>query len=84
MSAQVVYKDANTLPDTIKYLEGNCVDKSYFNTTQTILPNTPFSFDNPYSSLHYKAVTDKVKAEHPGLCMDGKCGLTTSTRKAGY
>lgn len=84
MSAQVVYKDANTLPDTIKYLEGNCVDKSYFNTTQTIVPNTPFSFDNPYSSLYYKAVTDKVKAEHPGLCMDDKCGLTTSTRKAGY
>lgn len=84
MSAQVVYQNSQTIADTIKYLVGKCTDKSYFNTTQTIIPNTPFDFNNPYSSLHYDAVVSQVKSNHPGNCMEGGCGLTTSTRKAGY
>lgn len=86
MSAQVVYKDENTIPDTIKYMTGNCKDKSYFNTTRTIIPDTPWDSHNPLSniSLKYKAVVDHVKALHPGNCQDGSCGLTTSTKKAGW
>lgn len=83
-SAQVVYKDSTTLPTTIQYMKDGCKDKNYLNTTQTIVPNTPFSFDNPYSSLFYKQQVAKIVAAHPGKCFNDSCGLTTSTKKPGW
>lgn len=81
-TATIAYSD-ELLNDTIHYLESGC-KVTHFNQTKTYSPpNTPWSWNNPYSSLHYKSVTDEIKSNHPGNCING-CSITTSTRKAGY
>lgn len=94
-SATIAYSDF-LLNDTIKYLESDCKIKSYNQTTTQKVPNTPWQYDNPFSSLHYlvalKTLThnagystmNNTSGGHgPGNCING-CSYTTSTRKAGY
>lgn len=69
------------LNDTISYMLSGCTKTSFNDTQIHIIPQTPFVFDNPYSSLHYKAVTDHIKTARIGDCMIHQCSQTTSTKK---
>jgi hypothetical protein len=84
LSAEIVY-DNKTIPDTIKYLKGGCADKTYLNTTQTKVPNSPFSFANPYSSLHLKQMVSAIKATGGlGDCIRHHCSYTDLYKKDGW
>lgn len=100
MSAEVVYKDKNTIPSTVKYLRDGCKDPNFFNTTTTQIPYHPFSFDNQYSSLHGQTYLASIFHGHktltnekmptggglgPGNCIGKtKCPYTDPYKKAGY
>lgn len=74
MSAEVVYENDTTIPATIKYLTSGCKDKHYLETSNTIIPDHPISYDNPYSSLHYKALVTTIKSSGGyGNCINEKC-----------
>lgn len=79
-TATIAYSDF-LLNDTIHYLENGCTKTAYNQTNTYHGSNTPWIYDNPYSTLHYKAVTDKIKSNHLGDCTFHKCNLTTSIRK---
>jgi hypothetical protein len=94
-TATIAYSDL-LLNDTIKYLESGCTKTNYNMTNTQKVPNSPWEYSNPFSSLHYlsalKQMTDGygiygyngTKGGHgPGNCING-CSYTTSTRKAGY
>ena len=79
-TATISYSDA-LLNDTIHYFENGCT-KTFINQTNTQkISNTPWSYDNPYSTLHYKAIVDKIKSNYMGDCLKHKCTQTTSIRK---
>lgn len=94
-TATISYSD-KLLNDTINYLESDC-KKTNFNQTKTYSPpNSPWSWDNPYSTLHYLNAlkqmsggygisgTNNTKGGHgPGNCING-CAYTTSTKKPGW
>lgn len=71
------------LDDTISYMLHGCVSGT--TTFHTMINHTrtlqPFSYDNPFSSLHYKSVIDTIKLNHPTDCIHYTCSLTTSSKK---
>lgn len=94
-SATIKYSDW-LLNDTINYLKSGCKITSYNKTSTQTVPNTPWVYDNPFSSLHYlsalKQMTNgigmygtngTVGGHGPGNCING-CSFTTSTKKPGW
>lgn len=74
--------DWHLMTDTIYYMRNNCDAKhTDYNNTQTYtLTSTPFSYNNPYSSLHLKNMTDSIK--HSGGL--GDCRYTKCPQKDPY
>lgn len=94
-TATIAYSDA-LLNDTIHYLESGCKSTNFNQTKTYVSPNSPWSWNNPYSTLHYMSALKQLTGGHgiygtnqtvgghgPGNCING-CSYTTSTRKAGY
>ena len=71
-TAMIAYSDS-LLNDTINYMESGCKTTSYNKTNTYHGSTTAWSWSNPYSSLHYKSVTDNVKSNPPGNCIMHKC-----------
>lgn len=84
------------LNDTINYMLNHCVGtkpSSLNRTSLTSIKNTPFSFDNPYSSLIMAKLYKNILHDHyifgnytsgglgPGDCIHHTCNLTTSQKK---
>jgi hypothetical protein len=95
-TATISYSDF-LLNDTINYMKSGC-KVTHFNKTMTSkVPNTPWNYNNPYSTLHYIAAlkeitggygifgTNQTMGGHGlGNCQTQHCTATTSTRKPGY
>lgn len=94
-TATISYSDF-ILNDTINYLESGCKITHYNQTNVRTVPNTPWQYDNPYSSLHYvDTIKNMFKGWKPGSngtvisgiglgnCING-CPYTTSTKKPGW
>src|SRR6185437_10644029 len=50
------------IEDTINYLESGCKSTNMNITKIITQKEIPFSYDNPYSTLHYQSLVSKVKA----------------------
>ena len=73
------------LNDTINYMLSNCTKTSFNTTSNHVIPDQPWSYDNPYSSLHQQAQVNKIKAIGGlGLCLQNQCNLQDPYRKAGW
>ena len=94
-TATISYSDY-LLNDTISYMESGCKTSHYNQTNTQKVPNTPWVYDNPYSSLHYLSSLNIITQGHglsggnhtsgghgPGNCING-CKFTTSTKKPGW
>jgi hypothetical protein len=94
-TATIAYSDF-LLNDTINYLESGCTKTNYNMTKIYSHPNSPWSYDNPYSSQHYMSALKQMTNGHgiygtnqtvgghgPGNCING-CTYTTSTKKPGW
>ena len=95
-TATIAYSD-KLLNDTIQWMKSGCTITKYNQTKTYKLNNTPWSWNNPYSSLHYVDPLSKMfKGWHPGSngtvlngiglgnCITHYCDATTSTKKPGY
>ena len=83
-TATIAYSDA-LLNDTISFLESGCTKTSFNGTMNHIIKEQPWSWDNPYSSLHQKSIVDKVKSTGGlGNCISKQCDYTDPYKKAGW
>lgn len=85
------------IQDTINYLESGCTSTS-MNTTKIITQKEiPFSYDNPYSSLHLNSYQKSILHGHsyyngnktsgglgPNDCIRHLCSFTDPYKKVGY
>ena len=73
------------IDDTIKYLESGCTITNYNDTKIINQKEIAFSYDNPYSTLHYQAQLKQVKATGGlGLCLQNQCNIKDPYKKVGY
>lgn len=70
--------------DTVHYLESNCTKTLFNGNVTTTQKEIAWSYDNPYSSLHLKAMTDSIKHSGGlGDCRYVKCP-TDPYKKVGW
>lgn len=96
-TATIGYSDS-LLNDTIKYMESNCTQTSFNSTKTNIIPDQPWSYDNPYSSLHLSTYLKSFLHNHdifnrngtnpgglgPNDCIRHQCSYTDPYKKAGW
>lgn len=80
-----VESNLSIIDDTIKYLESGC-SVTNFNDTKIInQKEIPFSYNNPYSTLHYQTQVTKIKATGGlGDCIRHQCSYTDPYKKSGW
>ena len=92
-----VAPNLNLINQTIQYLKGGCKDPAYYNDKITVRTNdSPFNYNNPYSSLLQKYYLQSMLSGHwlganhtsgglgPSDCITHKCNYTDPYKKAGY
>lgn len=80
-----VAPNINLINDTIFYLESGCKTTSYNDTKIITQKEIAFSFNNPYSSLHYKDQVSSVKKTGGlGNCISQQCSYTDPYKKSGW
>ena len=62
-----VAPDINLIKDTVIYLESGCTITKYNDKVLIKTGNLPFSFVNPYSSLHYNSMLKNLLHGHSGF-----------------
>jgi len=86
------------IKDTIAYLESNCTANTMNTTNITTQVEIPFSYNNPYSTLHYEDLIKKVTHGHTtttnstrvtgglglGDCIHKVCSYTDPFKKSGW
>ena len=65
-NAVIKYSDY-LLSDTIKYMESDCKTTNYNVTNTMKVPNTPWVYDNPYSTLHLLQYEKSIMGDNVGL-----------------
>ena len=94
-----ISNDMGLLKDTIHYMLSGCVAKTGFNgTVSHKVNNTPWQYDNPFSTLHQSTYLKNIMHNHlsyngnktfggigPSLCINGKtCDFKDPYAKEGY
>jgi|SRR6185437_1814580 len=80
-----VAPNLSLINDTIFYLESGCKTTSYNDTKIITQKEIAFSFNNPYSSLHYKEQVSNVKKTGGlGNCISQQCSYTDPYKKTGW
>lgn len=74
-SATVGYTDL-ILADTIHYMLNQCVGTHLQNNQTKPLKQTPFDFNNPYSTLKYQKFIQQMKSVKVQNCINFKCNQT--------
>lgn len=87
------------LNDTIQYMLNGCKSTSFVSSSNHVIKDTPFSFNNPYSSLKIDSYLEKIFHNHkffssynatnngglgPSNCITHQCSFTDPNKKAGY
>lgn len=83
--------------DTISYMESGCKTTNYKDHENKQTNNTPFTYNNPYSSLHMTNYLMALLHNHQGFignhtagglgpsnCINHKCAFTDPYAKVGY
>jgi len=80
-TATIAYSDA-LFNDTISYLESNCTRTSFNGTTNHVIQDQPWSWNNPFSSIHQQNLVSSIKGI--GNCITKQCDVKDPYKKAGY
>ena len=73
-TATIAYSDS-LLNDTISYLNSECTKTNFNGNKINTIQDHPFSFDNPYSSLHYQSEIASLKSHAIGNCINKICDI---------
>lgn len=95
-TATIAYSDS-LLNDTIQYLKSGCTKTSFNGTKTYLIPDQPWQWNNPYSTLHQITYLKSILHNHtynnnmtsggtgPSLCINGKtCNFVDPYQKVGY
>ena len=80
-SEAIIAPNINLVNDTITYFNSNCTVTNYNTKITHQIKETPFSFNNPYSSLHYKDMLNQIKKTGYGNCITKQCVNITLGKK---
>ena len=93
----IVAPNLSLIQDTIKYLESSCTTTSFNDTKLNTHTEIPFSYNNPYSTLHlsnylssflhghsYFNATETTAGLGPSDCIHKQCSYTDPYKKVGY
>lgn len=59
--------------DTINYFENGCTKTNFNGIVKQQMPDTPFSYNNPFSTLHYANLIKELKNNTITDCIHHKC-----------
>lgn len=96
-NAQVPY-NYTTYIKVLHYMQNGCVGNLNLTSSKKIItPDIPWSYDNPYSSLHLTTYLKQINHNHltlpgnhtvsgfgPGDCITKKCDYTDPYKKSGW
>jgi len=67
------YTNYKLLVETINYISEGCIDVSFIKDGMITIKDTPFNFNNPYSSLNHYNWLSQAKKINVGDCITKKC-----------
>lgn len=83
LSSTIGYSDL-LLNDTINYMLSNCTITKISNNQTNYIKNTPFQFNNPFSTLHYEKQISDMKKNGMGNCITIKCNTKDPYSKSNW